>query len=151
MSYLWAGIACNRPVRNRFAVQPTTTATTATTTTTVEEGAHHTMSEQSTTPSGIKALIESTNAADSDAFVAAFTDDAYVRDGSREFTGHAGVADWDRTDNIGVGMHFDLLGVEALGGDVYTVSIKATSKRFSGTGDLRITLHDGLISRLEIG
>ncbi|SNT54307.1 hypothetical protein SAMN05421812_10936 [Asanoa hainanensis] len=102
-------------------------------------------------PAAISALIDTTNAADSAAFVAAFTDDAYVRDGSREFTGHAGVADWDRTDNIGVGMHFDLLGWKASGVDTYVVTIRAKSRRFNGTGDLVLTVREGLIARLEIG
>jgi ketosteroid isomerase-like protein len=103
------------------------------------------------TPAPIAAMIEATNAADSAAFVAAFTDDAYVRDGSREFTGHNGVADWDRTDNIGVHMRFELLSTEPDGDDAYVVTIRATSNRFNGTGPMRITLRDGLIARLEIG
>ncbi|WP_116076825.1 nuclear transport factor 2 family protein [Asanoa ferruginea] len=108
------------------------------------------MAEQ-TPPAPIAAMIEATNAADSAAFVAAFTDDAYVRDGSREFTGHNGVADWDRTDNIGVGMQFEVLSTEPAGDDAYVVTIRATSRRFNGTGPMRVTLRDGLISRLEIG
>jgi ketosteroid isomerase-like protein len=102
-------------------------------------------------PAPIGAMIEATNAADSAAFVAAFTDDAYVRDGSREFTGHSGVRDWDRTDNIGVGMHFTLISTEPAGDDAYVVTIRAASNRFNGTGLMRITLRDNLIARLEIG
>ncbi len=102
-------------------------------------------------PAAISAFIGATNAGDTAAFVAAFTDDAYVRDGSREFTGHSGVADWDSTDNIGVGMHFDLLGWEATSVDSYVLTIRATSRRFNGTGDLQLTMRDGLIARLEIG
>lgn len=107
------------------------------------------MTEQ--VPAAINALVDTTNAGDTEGFVAAFTQDAYVRDGSREFTGHAGVRDWDRTDNIGVGMHFDLLGCRAVDVDTYLVTIRATSRRFNGTGDLRVTLRDGRIARLEIG
>lgn len=102
-------------------------------------------------PAAISAFIDATNTGDSAAFVAAFTDDAYVRDGSREFMGHQGVADWDGTDNIGVGMHFDLLGWEATGVDSYVVTIRATSRRFNGTGDLQLTTRGDLIARLEIG
>jgi hypothetical protein len=102
-------------------------------------------------PTAIRALIDATNAADSDAFVSAFTDGAYVRDGGREFTGRAGAGDWNRTDNIGVGMRFELIACEPTGKDNYAVRLKATSNRFSGTGTMRITLQDGLIARLEIG
>lgn len=106
---------------------------------------------QQTPPAPIGVMIEATNAADSAAFVAAFTDDAYVRDGSREFTGHSGVSDWNRTDNIGVGMRFALVSTEPTGDDSYEITIRATSNRFNGTGTMRITLRDDLIARLEIG
>jgi hypothetical protein len=102
-------------------------------------------------PTAIKALIDATNAADSDAFVAAFTADAQVRDGGREFAGHEGAGDWNRTDNIGVGMHFELIACETAGVDTYNVRLKATSRRFSGTGTMHVTLRNGLIARLEIG
>jgi hypothetical protein len=108
------------------------------------------MPEQ-TPPAPIAAMIEATNAADSAAFIAAFTDDAYVRDGSREFTGHNGVSDWNRTDNIGVGMQFVLLSTQPAGDDTYVITIRAASSRFNGTGPMRITLRDNLIARLEIG
>ncbi|MDG4825407.1 nuclear transport factor 2 family protein [Asanoa sp. WMMD1127] len=100
-------------------------------------------------PAAISALIDATNAGDTDAFVAAFTDDAYIRDGSREFTGHDGVRSWDSTDNIGVGMHFDLLGWRSTGADTWVVTIRATSRRFNGTGDLHLTVRGDRIARLE--
>ncbi|MFF8932086.1 hypothetical protein ACF1AO_33020 [Streptomyces longwoodensis] len=48
-------------------------------------------------PAAIRAFIDATNRADSDAF----TDDAHLSDYGREFHGHDGVRDWNRTDNIG--------------------------------------------------
>ncbi len=48
-------------------------------------------------------------------------------------------------------MHFDLLGWEATGVDTYVLTIRAESRRFNGTGDLQLTMRDGLIARLEIG
>ena len=59
-------------------------------------------------PAAIADFIEATNRGDSDAFVATFTQDAYLNDGGREFHGHDGVRAWNRTDNIGVRSHFDL-------------------------------------------
>jgi SnoaL-like domain len=68
--------------------------------------------EPADTPSAIRAFIDATNAGDSDAFAAAFTPDATLSDWGRKYTGHGGVRDWDRTDNIGVHSHFDLLAIE---------------------------------------
>jgi hypothetical protein len=53
-------------------------------------------------PAAIADFIEATNRGDSDAFVAAFTQDAYLTDWGRDFHGHDGVRAWNRTDNIGV-------------------------------------------------
>ena len=42
-------------------------------------------------PAAIRDFIGATNRGDSDAFAAAFTEDAYLNDRSREFHGHDGV------------------------------------------------------------
>jgi ketosteroid isomerase-like protein len=70
---------------------------------------------QAALPAAIQAFIDATNAADSDAFVAAFTRDAYLSDWGREFHGHDGVRAWNSTDNIGVHSHFEF--VEASAGE----------------------------------
>ena len=67
-------------------------------------------------PAGIQNFIEATNRGDSDAFVAAFTEDAYLNDWGREFHGHEGVRSWNRTDNIGVRSHFELVRAGRLPG-----------------------------------
>jgi hypothetical protein len=54
------------------------------------------------TPAAIRAFIDAMNAGDSDAFAAAFTPDATLDDWGRGYAGHAGVRDWDHTDNIGM-------------------------------------------------
>ena len=63
-------------------------------------------------PIAIRNFIEATNRADSDAFVAVFTEDAYLNDWGREFHGHDGVRAWNRTDNIGVRSHFEFVDAE---------------------------------------
>jgi hypothetical protein len=63
-------------------------------------------------PAAIQNFIEATNRGDSGAFVAAFTEDAYLNDWGREFLGHEGVRAWNRTDNIGVRSHFELVSAE---------------------------------------
>lgn len=102
-------------------------------------------------PSAIAGLIEATNRRDRAGFLHAFAEDATVTDGGRTFSGHAEIAEWDDTDNIGVGMHFELVRVVTVADDRYDVTIDAASRRFSGTGTMHITLDRGLIRDLRIG
>lgn len=102
-------------------------------------------------PAAIQAFIDATNRADSGALAAAFTDDAYLNDWGREFHGHAGVLSWDRTDNIGVRSHFELVGAESgATPDSYVVTLKVTGDGFNGTGPMNIELRDGKIASLRI-
>jgi len=103
-------------------------------------------------PPAVSAFIDATNRADSDAFVAAFTPDAVLSDWGRVYEGRSGVRAWDRTDNIGVNAHFDL--VDAAPGaepDTYVVTLTVTGDGYNGTGPMTFRLRDGLIARLEIG
>ncbi|WP_426241466.1 nuclear transport factor 2 family protein [Nocardioides sp. LHG3406-4] len=105
----------------------------------------------SDTPAAIREFIDATNAGDSDAFVAAFTDDAYLNDWGREFRGHDGVRAWDSTDNIGVQAHFDLLGVEEVAaGDTYVAQVRVSGNGYNGTSPLTFRLREGRIASLEI-
>jgi hypothetical protein len=107
------------------------------------------MAEESI-PAVVLSLVEATNNADDEAFVALFTSDAHIEDGGRVFSGHEGAASWNATDNIGVGMHFELLAATPAGAGAYDVTLQAASRRFSGTGTLQIAVRDGLISSLVI-
>lgn len=102
-------------------------------------------------PDEIRAFIDATNAGDSDAFVASFTQDAYLNDWGREFHGHDGVRAWDLSDNIGKRSHFDLVDVEAGDApDSYIVTLTVSGDGYNGTGPLQFQLRDGRIARLEI-
>ncbi|MEU0155132.1 nuclear transport factor 2 family protein [Micromonospora fulviviridis] len=102
-------------------------------------------------PAPIQTFIDATNRADSDAFVAAFTDDAYLNDWGREFHGRDGVRSWDRTDNIGVQSHFELVGIEpGTDPDSYVATLKVSGNGFNGTGPMAFRLRDGLIASLRI-
>ncbi|MEU9828457.1 nuclear transport factor 2 family protein [Micromonospora chersina] len=102
-------------------------------------------------PAPIQTFIDTTNRADSDAFVAAFTDDAYLNDWGREFHGHDGVRSWDRTDNIGVQSHFELVGIEpGTDPESYVATLKVSGNGFNGTGPMTFRLRDGLIASLRI-
>jgi hypothetical protein len=102
-------------------------------------------------PAAIMDFIEATNRGDSDAFVAAFTEDAYLNDGGREFRAHDGVRTWNRTDNIGVRSHFDLVSAEpGTTPGSYTVTLTVTGDGFNGTGPMHFELRDGRIAGLRI-
>ncbi|MCL1870900.1 MAG: nuclear transport factor 2 family protein [Promicromonosporaceae bacterium] len=104
------------------------------------------------TPPAIEKFIAATNAGDSDAFVAAFTDDATLYDWGRSFRGHQGVRRWDSTDNIGVQSRFVLLDVRAgARPDQYVASIRVSGNGYNGTGDMLFQVRDGLIADLRIG
>lgn len=80
-------------------------------------------------------MIYATNTGDSDAFVAAFTEDAYLEDWGRQFRGHDGVRSWDRTDNIGKKSHFEARGTRREG-SAYVVTLGVTGDGFNGTSDI---------------
>jgi hypothetical protein len=102
-------------------------------------------------PAAIQDFIEATNHADSGAFVAAFTEDAYLNDWGREFHGHDGVRSWNRTDNIGVHSHFDLVSAApgAAPGS-YIVTLTVTGDGYNGTGPMTFEIRDGRIASLRI-
>ena len=100
-------------------------------------------------PAAIAHMIDATNAGDSDAFVAAFTEDAYLEDWGRKFHGHDGVRSWDRSDNIGRNAHFDPLGARRDQQD-WIVTLRVTGGGFNGTSDIRFTVEGDHIARMVI-
>ncbi len=102
-------------------------------------------------PAAIRTFIDATNAADSDAFAAAFTTDASLNDWGREFRGRDGIRSWNRTDNIGVNAHFELVAIEpGATPDTHVVTLTVTGGGYNGTGPMRFELRDGLIAKLTI-
>lgn len=101
-------------------------------------------------PAPIAAFIDTTNAGDSDAFVAAFTEDGTLDDWGRIARGHDGIRAWDRTDNIGKQSQFELVDITEEGPDVYLAHLKVTGKGFNGTSPFRFTLRGGLLQSVVI-
>jgi hypothetical protein len=102
-------------------------------------------------PGAIRAFLEATNAGDSNAFAAAFTADATLDDWGRTYAGHDGIREWDRTDNIGVQAHFDLLAIQPGGQpETYVATIRVNGNGYNGTGPMVFTLREGLITSLRI-
>ena len=102
-------------------------------------------------PSPIAAFIHATNTGDSDAFVAAFTEDGTLDDWGRVARGHDGIRAWDRTDNIGKQSRFELVDIaEETEPDTYLVHLKVTGNGFNGTSPFRFTLRGNLIESVVI-
>ncbi|MET0296246.1 MAG: nuclear transport factor 2 family protein [Microbacterium sp.] len=103
------------------------------------------------TPSPIAAFIDATNAGDSDAFVASFTEDGSLDDWGRVARGHDGIRAWDRTDNIGKQSHFELVDIASeTEPETYLVHLKVSGNGFNGTSPFRFTLRDDLIQSVVI-
>lgn len=102
-------------------------------------------------PAPISRFISTTNAADSDAFVALFTADGSLDDWGRVVHGHDGIRSWDSTDNIGKQSQFELVDIgEEAAPDTYLVHLKVTGKGFNGVSPFRFTLRGDLIERVVI-
>jgi hypothetical protein len=94
-------------------------------------------------------MIEATNAGDHGAFVAAFTEDAYLEDWGRQFRGHEGVGSWDRTDNIGKNSHFEARDTRQEG-ETYVVTLDVTGDGFNGTSDITFEVEGDRIRSMVI-
>jgi hypothetical protein len=63
------------------------------------------------------------------------------------------VRSWNRTDNIGVRSHFELVSAEpgsTPGSYTVTVTVTVTGDGFNGTGPMDFELRDGRIASLRI-
>ncbi|RXZ45932.1 nuclear transport factor 2 family protein [Agromyces binzhouensis] len=102
-------------------------------------------------PEAIRAFVDTTNAGDSEGFVAAFTEDAYVNDWGREFHGREGVASWNESDNIGRNAHVEAHAIRTgrLPGQ-YLLTVTVSGGGYNGPGVFTFDLRDGLIARFLI-
>ena len=101
------------------------------------------------TPTAVQRMIDATNAGNSEAFLAAFTPDAYLEDWGRGFHGRDEIARWNQTDNIGKRSHFE--AVRTTGTDPhYVVTLTVTGDGYNGTSDITFEVDGDQISRLII-
>jgi ketosteroid isomerase-like protein len=106
---------------------------------------------EATVPVPLQAFVDATNAADSEAFVATFTEDAVLDDWGRVFHGRPGVASWNLTDNIGKQAHFEIVDVRPGDRpDSVVATLTVTGNGFNGTGPMTFTFDGDLIARLVI-
>ena len=102
-------------------------------------------------PAAIQAFVDTTNAGDPAAFVAVFTEDAFLSDWGREFRGHEGIAEWDRSDNIGKHSRFELLGLKpGIGDQQFIATVVVSGDGYTGTSDLEFTVRGDRVARLVI-
>ena len=100
-------------------------------------------------PQAVARMVSATNAADSEAFVGTFTDDAYLSDWGREFAGTDGVAAWNDSDNIGRQAHFEIAAVRNEGSG-YVVTLQVTGGGFNGTSDFYFEVEGDRVRRMII-
>jgi hypothetical protein len=97
----------------------------------------------------ISRMLEATNHGDSDAFLAAFADDAVLDDWGRTFTGHEEIAGWNARENIGVNSHIEVTGVEG-SGDSIRVGVSVSGDGYNGGGAFTFVLAGDRIARMVI-
>jgi hypothetical protein len=102
-------------------------------------------------PDPIRTFIDATNRGDTEAFVAAFTEDAHLDDYGRGFDGHDGVRSWNATDNIGVHAHFAFVAAEpGHTPGTYALTVDVTGNGYNGRSPLHFTLTNTHIQTLTI-
>jgi hypothetical protein len=100
-------------------------------------------------PAAVTRVIEATNAGDGQAFVDAFTDDAYLEDWGRGFTGREGVGSWNESDNIGRQAHFEVMGVRTEGSGL-VVTLQVSGGGFNGVSDFYFEVAGDRVKRMII-
>ena len=85
-------------------------------------------------PSPVQTMIDAINAADTEAFVAAFTPDGFISDWGTVTSGPEGVRAWAHSDAIGAGARMTVLTAET---DGVTTRIRFgwKSRVFNGESD----------------
>ena len=91
------------------------------------------MSEHSL-PTPAQAMVDAINAADTEAFVAAFSADGHVSDWGTVKAGPDGIRSWAETDAIGAGARITVLSASS-DGDTTRIRFAWTSSVFTGESD----------------
>ena len=85
-------------------------------------------------PEPAQRMVEAINAANTEAFVAAFASDGHVDDWGRVLRGADGIRSWANTDAIGAGARMTVISAETEG-DTNRVRFAWESSVFNGESD----------------
>jgi ketosteroid isomerase-like protein len=97
----------------------------------------------------VSRLLEAANAHDTNAFLAAFTDDGVVDDWGREFTGPDGIRGWSDSEFIGVADNLSVTEADVTE-DEATILAEVGGNGYTGPSQFSFTLRDGQVSRMTI-
>lgn len=100
-------------------------------------------------PAPVQRMIDAINAADVEAFVAAFAADAFVDDWGRVLRGADGVRSWAMSDAIGAGARMTVLTAETEGGTT-RVHFDWSSRVFNGESDGIFVVEGDLLASFTI-
>lgn len=100
-------------------------------------------------PAAIRQFVDTTNAGDTAGFLDSFTQTGVLTDWGRTYTGRAGIAHWNDTDNIGVAAHMRVVSIEEKQG-IHHARVAVTGQGFNGEGRMAFTLEGDRIARLVI-
>ncbi|WP_455274907.1 nuclear transport factor 2 family protein [Rhizobium herbae] len=100
-------------------------------------------------PGPIERMVAATNSADNIAFLDCFSSDAFLTDWGRSFRGGEEIAAWNKTDNIGVQSHLEVVSAERTG-EIYSIRMAVKGNGFNGEGIMKIILKGDRIAELII-
>lgn len=94
-------------------------------------------------------MIDATNAEDTQAFLAAFAEDAVVDDFGRKFIGPAQIKAWSDRENIGTHNQIEVTSISRNGESV-VLHVLVSGAGYNGGGTFTITTSHGTIRSLII-
>ncbi len=100
-------------------------------------------------PTPVQVMVDAINAADTEAFVAAFTPDGFVSDWGNVKAGPAGVRAWADSDAIGAGARMTVLSADT-SGDTTRIRFGWSSRVFNGESDGIFVVRDGKLASFTI-
>ncbi len=105
--------------------------------------------QTSEVPVPVERFVAAINGADTDAFVACFTDDGYVDDWGRVLRSPQGIRRWAGSDAIGAGARMTILAADTEG-DTVSTRFSWSSRVFNGESTGIFTIEGDRISSFTI-
>ncbi|MFZ4896372.1 nuclear transport factor 2 family protein [Plantibacter sp. Mn2098] len=103
------------------------------------------------TPASIQAFVDATNREDADGFLAVFAEDAVLDDRGRKFRGRDQIAEWSRSDNMGVHSHLTLVSLKpGTEESAFTATVSVKGNGYNGIGTMTIHVDGQHIASLVI-